>query len=358
MADVSHILALKSQKKSVIVSPEIPIDLDVGLLAAFDPNPIDSPEYNTNREEYLQSTARDAVQTLINALFSLPTVSTNDGVLATLPASGPSTILPRAKPLPKPAPLTKWQKFANDKGIAPKAQRDKVVFDEEKQEWVNKWGWKGKNKDEETAWIREVKAGEADEEGGLERNKGKRARKERTLKNEKQRLKNVQRANAEIAKTTTTTILATANRSSTTISNKADARLAKREEQASRKGELQGLIQSTKKSTASLGKFDKKFASEPKPKGMKRKFEPTELPAKAERSGQLAVIDQLTKNPSAFKEKVAKRGKKTHSNEPGETDKTQGLLNTRKAIRAVTGGRGFGSSGGGFGKSEKLRKKA
>lgn len=81
------------------------------------------------------------------------------------------------------------------------------------------------------------------------------------------------------------------------------------------------------------------------------------MPAKAERSNQLAVIDQLVKNPSAFKEKVAKRGKKSHSNEVGENDKTKGLLNTRKAIRAVTGGRGFGATGG-SGKSDQSRKKA
>lgn len=244
---------------------------------------------STDREEYLRSNARDAVQTLVNSLFALPTISTTDGVLASLPITGPSTLLPRAKPLPKPAPLTKWQKFAKEKGISPKAQREKVIFDEEKQEWVNRWGWKGKNKDEETAWIREVKAGEEDEEGGLERNKSKRDRKERMVKNEKQQMKNVQRANAELTKSSTTAILASASsddHTSTTIRNKADVRAAKiaantektraegrakREEQADRKGEIQGLIQSTRQSTASLGKFDKKFASEPKPKGIKRK---------------------------------------------------------------------------------------
>lgn len=377
MADVSHLLATKSQKKSVIVHREIPIDLDIGLLACFDPNPIDSPDYNTNREEYLQSVTRDGIQTLVNALFALPTISTNDGVLATLPNSGPSTLLPRAKPLPKPAPLTKWQKFAKDKGIAPKAQRDKMVFDEDKQEWVNRWGWKGKNKDEETAWIREVKAGEDQEEGTLERNVGKRARKERTMKNQKQQLKNIQRANAESSKSSTTAILesSTSNQTvSTTIRNKADRRAAKiaantektkaegmarREEQAKRKSELESLIQTSKKSTASLGKFDKKFASEPKVKGIKRKFEPTEIPAAAERSTQLAFVEQLSKNPSAFKEKVAKRGKKSHSNETGgDNENTKGLLNTRKAIRAVTGGKGFGPTLGSSGKDGKSKKRS
>lgn len=60
--------------------------------------------------------------------------------------------------LPKPAPMTKWQAFAATKGIAPKPRRDRLVFDEEKQDWVPKWGYKGKNKETEEQWIVEVPA--------------------------------------------------------------------------------------------------------------------------------------------------------------------------------------------------------
>ena len=101
------------------------------------------------------STARDGVQMLIASLFSLPITSSEDGPVAHLPA--PTTPLPRAKPLPKPKPLTKWEKFANAKGIQ-KKHRDKKVWDEEKQEWVNRWGWKGANKDKEVQWLTEVRA--------------------------------------------------------------------------------------------------------------------------------------------------------------------------------------------------------
>ena len=45
--------------------------------------------------------------------------------------------------------MTKWQAFAATKGIAPKPRRDRLVFDEEKQDWVPKWGYKGKNKETE-----------------------------------------------------------------------------------------------------------------------------------------------------------------------------------------------------------------
>lgn len=161
------------------------------------------------------------------------------------------------------------------------------MFDEAKQEWVPRWGWKGKNKDEETAWIREVKPGEEDMEGGLERNPGKKARKERMLKNEKQRLKNIERAAAESSRSATASSFAkTSQPGSTTVGSKADNRARKiaenasktaaegaerRQQQSSRKREIDGLLQTTKKSTASMGKFDKTFEGEPKVKGQKRK---------------------------------------------------------------------------------------
>ena len=101
------------------------------------------------------SAARDGAQALINSLWSLETTPSQDGPVAKLPA--PTTQLPRAKPLPKSKPLTKWERFAKAKGISHK-QKDKKVWDEEKQEWVNRWGWKGKNKETEEQWLTEVPA--------------------------------------------------------------------------------------------------------------------------------------------------------------------------------------------------------
>ena len=108
-----------------------------------------------NREEYLQSTAREGVQALLTTLFNLPTQSTSDGPLAQLPA--PTTVLPRAKPLPKPKPPTKWERFAAAKGIQ-KKRREKKEWDEERQEWRDRWGRDGKNKEGEGQWLTEVKA--------------------------------------------------------------------------------------------------------------------------------------------------------------------------------------------------------
>lgn len=66
-------------------------------------------------------------QSLVNRLFELPSEAVKGGRLAELPL--PTTALPREKPLPKPKPLTKWQKFAQQKGIV-KKKRSKLLFDE------------------------------------------------------------------------------------------------------------------------------------------------------------------------------------------------------------------------------------
>jgi len=124
-------------------------------LTVTDLNPFDDEAYNESREEYLQSLATEGIQALVGALFSLPIKRSDDGPLAQLPP--PVYQLPRAKPLPKPKPMTKWEAFAKAKGIQHRV-RDKKLWDEEKQEWVNRWGKDGKNKEIETQWITEVKA--------------------------------------------------------------------------------------------------------------------------------------------------------------------------------------------------------
>lgn len=110
---------------------------------------------SNNREDYLQSTARDGIQSIVASLFSLPTQASPDGPLAKLPP--PTTQIPRAKPLPKPKAPTKWERFAAAKGIQHK-KRDRKEWDEERQEWVNRWGRDGKNKQKEEQWITEVPA--------------------------------------------------------------------------------------------------------------------------------------------------------------------------------------------------------
>ncbi|CAG7848698.1 SubName: Full=Related to RRS1-regulator of ribosome biogenesis {ECO:0000313/EMBL:CCA69080.1} [Serendipita indica DSM 11827] len=287
--DVTGLLASTSTGRSTVVEKDVPLVVDAGLLAVFDSNDIDE---DSNPEEYLQSTARDGVQALINALFTLPIQKTEDGPLARLPPI--EMLLPRAKPLPKPKPLTKWEQFARAKGIQKKV-RDKRIWDEQKQEWVARWGRNGKNKEIEEQWITEVPDNAPDDYDPIK--EARDVRKARVAKNEKQRQANIARAQGGPSKD-------------------------------ERKAELRNTALQTKISTASMGKFDKKLEGDPKLRGIKRKFEPNEGDVQAEKSNALALLAKL--------ERAGPTSKKTKTDGEGGDD----VLNVRKAVRYATKGKG------------------
>lgn len=301
--DVSDILnAHAAKQKSIVVEKDVPLEIDTGYLTVTDLNPIDEESYNANREEYLQSVARDGVQALLASLFSLQTIPSPDGPLAKLPS--PTTALPRAKPLPKPKLLTKWEKFANAKGIQHK-RRDKKVWDEERQEWINRWGWKGANKKEEGQWLSEVRA---NADIGHDPSKDARdARKARVAKNERQQQQNLARANQESAGAST---------SATAIPQ--------------RKKEIDRTLATTRTSTASMGRFDRTLEGEKKLKGIKRKFDPAEVSANMEKSNNLAILSKLDRQP------VTKKTKSSSADGPPK----ENVLNVRKAIRSASKGKG------------------
>ena len=175
-----------------------PYNFDLGHLLALDPNPLPPPSQLTNLG--LTSIARDGAQVLLNQLLTTcPVKSGQDGVLLTLPPA--TTATPRMKPLPKPKAPTTWEKFARKKGIgkfnttggkSEAERRKKMVYDEEKGDWVPRWGYKGKNKDGEgTEWLVELddkkqrKENEEGREGMSIRAEGKRDRMDRLRRNER-----------------------------------------------------------------------------------------------------------------------------------------------------------------------------
>ncbi|KAH7100540.1 RRS1-domain-containing protein [Auriculariales sp. MPI-PUGE-AT-0066] len=255
--DVSALVKEQESKfKSTLVEKEIPLEVDLGLLAVTDPNPTDEDEYKANLENYLTATARD----------------------------GPATMLPRTKPLPKPKPPTKWERFAATKGIQ-KTRRERKVFDEERQEWVNRWGKDGKNKDTEEQWLTEVPAN-APELCVLQLSISTRRR--RHGKN---------------------------------------ARSASRRTRSERKQDIARSVAMAKVSTASMGRFDKKLEGEQKLRGEKRKFDANETTGKDESKRAMEIISRLD------------RPKRQKTNEGGEVA-AESVVNVRKAIRHASRGRG------------------
>lgn len=188
-------MAVPEQPKlPVAVNKPTPYTFDLGLLLATDPNPVSLPTAPADLEQSLAETARDGAQALINQLLTTcPIASTADGVALTLPPA--STPLPREKPLPEPKAMTKWQKFAAKKGIAPKTreQRRNLVYDEEGGAWRPKWGFGGMNKKGENDPIVEVDMKKESElkAGASIRGEGRRERKENVRRNERRMRKNV-----------------------------------------------------------------------------------------------------------------------------------------------------------------------
>ena len=217
-----------------------------------------------------EAAALEVTRTLVAELFALPKERTPLGPVAKLPSTGRSN-LPRAKPPPPPKEATKWEQFAQSKGIV-KRKKGRMVWDEEYGEYKPAYGYK--RKDAEEAPIVELKASESLEDP---RQKFDEARKQRKAKNEKQRLANEQK------------------------------------------------LRKAQKSTASLGKFDSMRANEPsrdlKPKGRKQYFAPNVTDRGADAKRALAMLQDV-QTPRA---RAPKRGQAerfdTHDGEMPETFK-------------------------------------
>jgi len=293
--------------------------MDLGLLAVFDSEPISRQDYSADRDGTLAAQARDSVQRLITEIFNQPKRVYEDSVIADLPPV--ASALPREKPLPKQAPMTKWEAFAKAKGIAPKPKKERLVFDDQTQEWVPRWGYKGKNKQLEDQWIVEVpKSKDADYDPVAE---ARAERKQRKLRNEAQRLKNVQRS---------------APKPSSAPAPSSDPRTG-------RKAELDRELRATRASTASMGKFDKVLDGDTSKRGFKRKFDANEQSAQAERSKSLAILSKLGQGS----------GPRQHvSDDSPAKRRRDDTVNTRRAIRHLTSGAGATSmSKGGKGGKRK-----
>jgi regulator of ribosome biosynthesis len=122
-------------------------------------------------------------------VFDLPVESSELGPLATLPRE--EMRFPREKRIPEPKPETKWAKFAKEKGIK-KKKKERMVFDEEQQEFRPRYGYKGANKTIEEHAVVEVKSGQdrfADPWAAAKEEK-----KARAAKNKDQQIRNLERA--------------------------------------------------------------------------------------------------------------------------------------------------------------------
>ncbi|KAL9237118.1 hypothetical protein vseg_011705 [Gypsophila vaccaria] len=236
--------------------------IDGGNLLAYNPNHHFQyvPSLREKLVEKCLEIGTEAAQGIVNFLFNLPATEDVDGPIVTLPA--PTSRLPRQKHLPRPKPPTKWEKFAEKKGIK-KRKKDKIAYDEKSASWKRTYGYDRAN-DENDVPIIEAKP--TDEPGVDPFAKRKADKKDRVEKQEKNRLKNLKEA-ANVGALPSHVRLA-AQSLPITGSQTAPKKLGKRE--------LEEVAGHAATSTASIGKFDKKLAGEKKQThdGKHRKFLP------------------------------------------------------------------------------------
>lgn len=162
--------------------------LDVGLLTVTDESIVSGPRRS---EEELTETCKKALKVMLGEMVGLPTSFQKGkfdetGYLVSLPQ--PVMMLPREKAPPKPKPLTAWDKFAKKKGIDTHAKKDRRVFDEDRQEWKDRWGKRAREEKEKYDWLREMKPGYVAQEAGgdpfLDEKRSKQKTKEKIAKKE------------------------------------------------------------------------------------------------------------------------------------------------------------------------------
>ena len=308
----------KDPRKSTVVEKDV--ETDVGSLLTLDYNTLDLKELRSQQEQYLKSLTRDNVQILINKIWELPTQRVEEVIVAKLPK--PEFVLPRARQIPKPKALTKWQQFAKEKGIQTKKKgKSKLKWDDVLQKWIPTFGYKRSKAMEQKEWLVEVN----DENKAMEDQFGvmKAAKQERQSKNELQRLRNIAKSkNIKVPRVGLPT-----------------------KEHFPDSQQLSQAITVARTSTASVGKFQNRLPKEKDAKGiakevpgMKRKAEsvPSNVHDEKKRNKDLAdnILKSKTKifredfsapkakpaKPVKGKKGVKSRGKKAPKGGKGKRD--------------------------------------
>ncbi|KAL1497691.1 hypothetical protein ABEB36_008609 [Hypothenemus hampei] len=335
---VNEILGNSSKEsnkyKPVTVKKHLELEYDLGTLLAVDPNDFNIDLYSKNPNEYFLNLARDNTQLLLNKLWELPTERVEEAVMVKLPP--PKTALPRMKPVPKPRPLTKWQKFAKEKGIQ-KKKKPKLSWDDQLKKWVPLYGFKKAKAEKEKNWVLEVPQNADPNEDQF--NKKLVAKTENVSKNDLQRLRNIAKnKNIKVPRFGT---------SNPEVSSAKD---------------LKAAITIAKASTASLGKFQDKLHKEVEAKGVsaitpgasrKRKMTPLE----PENKLNMNIVESiLNKKPRLDVDKAVAKQLQTNTFVENSQQK-QGTSKGSQKIKNKTNKKPKGSKGHRAGKKGGGRKR-
>ncbi|KAK2727717.1 ribosome biogenesis regulatory protein homolog [Artemia franciscana] len=323
---VSEVLQKLSEKEellqSIHVSKHLQPEVDLGNLLLNDLDEIDLGNIKTNKEEYLLSLSRDNLQYLVNKLYELPTERVDEVIVAKIPE--PILRIPREKRVPKDKPLTKWEQYAKDKGIK-KQKKSKLIWDEELNRWVPRFGFKKALAEKEKNWVMPVAKNVNPNEDQFA--KANRIKEEKVAKNELKRLQNIARNTKKAKKP----VLEPAAKYNT--------------------DQLNRMVHVAHTATASMGKFQKKLKDEKTiPKTGKRShFQPLISDSAAEKSHNLEILDRVqSKKPKLDIEKAVNRMTRAEEeerhehNKGGKKKKSKGGKKGKGKFRGGTGKKGKG----------------
>lgn len=230
---------------------------------------------------------------MINKLFSLPSEPAEEsGRLVTLPP--PTVHLPREKPVPVAKPKTKWEIFAASKGLKKRKRQDKI-WDEEKQQWLYKWG-KDRANNAMDQWA--IDHNENDDSLVDPWTRMRQEKKARVEKNKKQQEANIRMATTGSRKGGLNSL----DLSSVVGQEKPGKRNAKHKSKKE-KSHLDVALAVAQTSTNSMGKFDVKRKGEPTIKAPKKKSNIASLQTYSNEKSQSANV--LKKVLGKVKEKDA-----------------------------------------------------
>eukprot|EP00551_Chaetoceros_affinis_P004222 CAMPEP_0203662718 /NCGR_PEP_ID=MMETSP0090-20130426/589_1 /ASSEMBLY_ACC=CAM_ASM_001088 /TAXON_ID=426623 /ORGANISM="Chaetoceros affinis, Strain CCMP159" /LENGTH=512 /DNA_ID=CAMNT_0050525547 /DNA_START=34 /DNA_END=1572 /DNA_ORIENTATION=+ len=273
-------------------------------------------------DEYLLQKASEGCSQLLAGLWKLETEKSDAGPMAILPKYC-DIVTPRELPPPKQKAETRWEKFAKERGIAPKEKRSRKVWDEATQSWAYRTGYqKASSANDPDSWpIMEVKKNDNPFEDPWQRARD--AKKDRVEKNTLNRMRNAERE-GQLDRGTT-------------------RRIMKAKKEAREKGRTGGnmdmnvtpagvpldmvkgtqrgkaltkmALLASQRSTASMGKFDKMQEGEPERRkslsGLKkRKFESStdKNVVKSEAKKSLKVLENVISGGGKSKERAIRRG--------------------------------------------------
>ncbi|KAL6049755.1 Rhodanese-related sulfurtransferase [Balamuthia mandrillaris] len=251
------------------------LEYDLGNLTAFACQPIDLSELRSKGPStFCAEEGRDCVQLLLNKILSLPTERQQSGeVLAQLPRG--TTAIPREKHIPEQKPQTRWEKFAEAKGIH-KKKKDKLVWDETHKEWRRAHGYKRANDKLADTWV--VEAEKMDDPYEDPFQKMRQEKKERIQKQQKREQRNrLEAMQLEAKKMGIGSVPSSKNKSMPTQGNsKEKVNLLKKQ------------IELADQSTASVGKFNERLPSEKTATVQrgKRRFDAVVEPTKQKTKGE------------------------------------------------------------------------